>query len=102
MGGPSQGRASASPAPTTLVRILGPVAATVQGVDVDLGSPKQRAVFAALAMSSGHVVSTDRLVVELWGDDPPESASSTLQVYISRLRRSLGEDLGPPTDEAPP
>lgn len=94
MGAPSQGRAAPQPAPATLVRILGPVGATVGGQEVALGSPKQRAVFAVLAMSSGHVVSTDRLVGELWGDDAPESASSTLQVYVSRLRRSLGEDLG--------
>ncbi|WP_051640310.1 BTAD domain-containing putative transcriptional regulator [Cellulomonas sp. URHE0023] len=102
MGAPSQGRAAPPPAPTTLVRILGPVAVTVAGAEVALGSPKQRAVFAVLAMSSGHVVSTDRLVSELWGDDPPESAASTLQVYISRLRRSLGEDLGVPADEEAP
>lgn len=83
------------------VRILGPVSATVGGHEVSLGSPKQRAVFAALAMSSGQVVSTDRLVDELWGDDAPESALSTLQVYVSRLRKSLVDDV-PGSDGARP
>jgi predicted ATPase/DNA-binding SARP family transcriptional activator len=70
-------------------RILGPVEAARDGRSVALGSPKQKAVFALLVLGAGHVVSTDRLVDELWGEHPPDSPSSSLQVYISRLRRSL-------------
>ncbi|WP_051552260.1 AfsR/SARP family transcriptional regulator [Nocardioides sp. URHA0020] len=73
-------------------RILGPVEATVDGRKVVLGSPKQRAVFALLVLNAGRVVSTDRMTDELWGDQTPESPSSSLQVYISRLRRSLRAD----------
>jgi len=71
-------------------RILGPVEATLDGRALALGSPKQRAVFALLVLNARRVVSTDRLVDELWGESPPESPGSSLQVYISRLRRSLG------------
>ena len=79
-------------------RILGPVEASRDGRPVPLGSPKQRAVFALLVLNGGKVVSTDRLVSELWGEDPPGSPISTLQVYISRLRRSMGSREARATD----
>jgi predicted ATPase/DNA-binding SARP family transcriptional activator len=79
-------------------RILGPVEAARDGRSVPLGSPKQKAVFALLVLDAGRVVSTDRLVDELWGERPPESPSSSLQVYISRLRRSLRIDAAGPDD----
>jgi YVTN family beta-propeller protein len=39
----------------------------------------------------GGAVSTERLVDELWGETPPPTAAKTVQVYVSRLRRVLGE-----------
>jgi predicted ATPase/DNA-binding SARP family transcriptional activator len=83
-------------------RILGPVEALRDGRPVSLGSPKQRAVFALLVLHGGKVVSTDRLVAELWGEEPPGSPVSTLQVYISRLRRSMGSVDGEGDGTAPP
>ena len=73
------------------VCLLGPVALSINGTPRDLGSPKQRCVFAVLALSAGQVVSVDRLVQEVWGEEAGDSAVSTLQVYISRIRRSFGE-----------
>ena len=73
------------------VRLLGPVGLSIDGTERDLGSPKQRCVFAVLALSAGQVVSVDRLVQEVWGDEAGDKAISTLQVYISRIRRSFGE-----------
>ncbi|MCA1676855.1 MAG: AfsR/SARP family transcriptional regulator, partial [Actinobacteria bacterium] len=46
-------------------------------------------VLVALLVNAGDVVSTDRLVEVLWGGEPPETASNTVQTYISRLRRVL-------------
>lgn len=43
-------------------------------------------------MAAGRIVSSDHLIEVLWGDDPPESAMNTLQSYVSRLRRLLGDD----------
>ncbi len=69
--------------------VLGPLHATRHGVEVDLGPPKQRALLAALLLAEGKVVSTDRLVDALWGDEPPSRAAANVQVYVSKLRRLL-------------
>ena len=72
------------------VTLLGPVSAECDGTDLSLGGSKQRAVFALLALNAGRVVPLDRLVDELWRDEPPSRATLSLQSYISRLRRVLG------------
>jgi DNA-binding SARP family transcriptional activator len=38
------------------------------------------------------VVPTERLIDELWPDEPPARATKTLQVYVSQLRKALGPD----------
>ena len=54
---------------------LGPVGVIVEGQPVTLGSPKLRTVLAALLVDANSVVSSDRLIDILWGDDPPVSAA---------------------------
>src|SRR3954468_15703151 len=71
------------------VALLGPVSAEFGGTELGLGGLKQRAVFALLALNAGRVVSLDRLVDELWPEEPPSRATLTLQSYVSRLRRVL-------------
>ena len=71
------------------VTLLGPVGVESAGAAVALGGPKQRAVFALLALDVGRVVSLDRLILELWRDEPPAQATMALQSYVSRLRRVL-------------
>ena len=75
----------------TLVRVLGPVSATVAGRDCPVSSPMLRALLAVLALDAGRVVPVDRLLSELWGETPAPSVASSLQVYVSRLRRALGD-----------
>ena len=70
-------------------RLLGALEVVRAGRPVDLGGPKQRAVLAALLLDARQIVSADRLIHAVWGDDPTTSASGTLQVYISNLRRAL-------------
>ncbi|GAA0273158.1 BTAD domain-containing putative transcriptional regulator [Cryptosporangium japonicum] len=74
--------------PITL-SVLGPVRATRLGVPIDLGGPRQRSVIARLVMARQHVVSTDRLIDDLWDGEPPPKALATLQVHVSHLRRAL-------------
>ncbi len=71
------------------VAVLGPVEVTLAAQPVDLGTPKQRALVAALALGRGRPVSVDTIVDLLWGDDPPPGVTATLQAYVSQLRRVL-------------
>src|SRR4051812_21789798 len=73
------------------IELLGPVEARVAGRAVALGGPRPRALFAVLALMGGRVVTTDRLIDELWGEDPPARARDGLQVQVSRLRKGLAE-----------
>ncbi|MFL6135446.1 MAG: BTAD domain-containing putative transcriptional regulator [Nocardioidaceae bacterium] len=73
------------------VRLLGPVSAETEGVPLRLGSRKQRAVFALLALQVNNPVALDRLVDELWRNEPPARATLSLQSYISRLRRMISD-----------
>jgi len=71
------------------IGLLGPMRAEVDGEPVELGGPRQRAVLARLACAGGLVVGVDRLVDDLWHNDPPAKAQAALQVYVSNLRRVL-------------
>jgi DNA-binding SARP family transcriptional activator len=73
-------------------RILGSVEAIGDDGPLPLGAPKQRALLALLLLHANTVVTRDRLVDTLWGDDPPRSAVSSLQVYVHGLRKVLGPD----------
>ena len=73
--------------PRLLIGLLGPLEVTIDGATIDLGGGRQRAVFAALALEPNRVVSLSTIVDSVWGDDPPASAKSTVQAYVSRLRR---------------
>ena len=72
-------------------RVLGPFEVHDDDGDrvLDLGRPKQRAVLAVLLLDANHVVSLDRLIDLLWGDDRPARSTASLQVYVSNLRRVL-------------
>ncbi|MDZ4266810.1 MAG: BTAD domain-containing putative transcriptional regulator, partial [Mycobacterium sp.] len=70
-------------------RLLGPLQVVRGDTPLDIGRPKQRAVLAALLLAGGRVVSVDRLIDIVWGDDVPASATASLQAYISNLRRAL-------------
>jgi len=75
-------------------RILGPFEVCSEGRQLSLGGTKQRAVLAVLLLHRNEVVSTDRLIDELWGDRPPATAAKTVQVYISQLRKALRDRRG--------
>jgi DNA-binding SARP family transcriptional activator len=71
-------------------RILGPLEAEQDGRLVPLGGRKQRALLALLLLHANAVVPRDRLIDEIWGDEPPETARTALQVHVSQLRKALG------------
>src|SRR6476620_8423548 len=71
-------------------RLLGPVEVVdASGQPIDVGGTQPRALLAMLLLASNRVVPVDTLIEGLWSDRAPASASSTLQSYVSRLRRTL-------------
>ena len=72
-------------------RILGPLEVEEGGRQIPLGGEKQRALLALLLLSRGRPVSTDRLIDEVWSGEPPATAVKSVQVYVTRLRRALGD-----------
>lgn len=70
------------------VKVLGPLIVEVEGVAVRLG-PRQRALLIALALESGRVITSDRLIELLWGGAAPPSAVATLRSHVAHLRRRL-------------
>jgi DNA-binding SARP family transcriptional activator len=71
--------------------ILGPLAVWQDGRELELGAAKQRALLAVLLLHAGETMATERLVDALWGEKPPATAVKALQVYVSQLRKTLGE-----------
>jgi DNA-binding SARP family transcriptional activator/pimeloyl-ACP methyl ester carboxylesterase len=70
-------------------RVLGPLEVTADGQSLRLAGGRTRAVFAVLLMHANQVVSSDRLLEELWPGQPPDKATDSLQVRLSELRRAL-------------
>jgi DNA-binding SARP family transcriptional activator len=74
-------------------RVLGPFEVLVEGRALELKRRKQRSLLALLLLQAGKVVSTDRLVEELWAGTPPKTAVGSLQNLVSGLRKVLGRDI---------
>ena len=72
-------------------RILGPLEVHGENGAVALGPIKPRAVLAVLLLHRNQPVSAQRIAAELWGDEEPADATKTVQVYVSRLRKALGD-----------
>src|SRR5256884_2086197 len=70
------------------VRVLGPLELVIDNGPVPLPA-KQRRLLAALLIRVGETRSADVLIDSVWGEAPPASASSLLQVYVSQLRKAL-------------
>ena len=74
-------------------RILGPLEATDDTRPVRLTGGKQQALLALLLLNADRVVSMDRLVDDLWGEDVPETAQKMVQILVSQLRKQLPDGL---------
>ncbi|WP_214326827.1 BTAD domain-containing putative transcriptional regulator [Nonomuraea sediminis] len=75
--------------------VLGPFQAWNDGAPIDLGGQRQRAVLARLLVAGGRAVPVNTLIDELWPGRPPAQALSTIQGYVSRLRRVLEPERAP-------
>jgi DNA-binding SARP family transcriptional activator len=69
--------------------VLGTLKAHDDGRELELGSARQRALLSFLLLHANEIVSSDRLIDDLWNGEPPASAAKVVQGYISQLRRVL-------------
>src|SRR5437588_9223846 len=74
-------------------RVLGPVAVVEDGRPVRLDRPRMRSLLAFLLLHANELVSSDRLIDEVWGPEPAKTAGASLQNYVSRLRKAIGAEL---------
>ncbi|MFE3448179.1 BTAD domain-containing putative transcriptional regulator [Nonomuraea sp. NPDC059194] len=74
---------------------LGPFQVLLDGLPLDLGGQRQMAVLARLVVAGGRAVPVTTLIDELWPGQPPAQALSTIQGYVSRLRRALEPNRAP-------
>jgi DNA-binding SARP family transcriptional activator len=72
-------------------RLLGPLEVAEQDRLLDLGALKQRSLLALLLLHANEVVAVERLIDELWGESPPATVGKSVHVYVSRLRKQLGD-----------
>src|SRR5262245_42402337 len=72
-------------------RLLGPLEVVEHDRPLALGGGKQRSLFALLLLHANEVVSKERLIDELWGESPPATVAKSVQIYVSRLRKALGD-----------
>ncbi|WP_046727050.1 AfsR/SARP family transcriptional regulator [Streptomyces humi] len=76
--------------------VLGAVQVLRNGAVLPTRSPQQQALLAALLLRSGRAASAHELISAVWGEEPPDSALSTLRTYAWRLRQVMEEDRAAP------
>src|SRR5690606_14382436 len=81
------------------IRVLCPLELICGGRSVAPTAPKPRSVLALLLLHADQTVPVADLVCELWGDEPPASAMTTLQTYVLHLRKLLAAGLSLPASE---
>jgi DNA-binding SARP family transcriptional activator/Tfp pilus assembly protein PilF len=71
--------------------LLGPLVIRRDGIAVAVAGGRQRTLLAVLLLNTGRAVPVDELIMVLWGTSPPVSARASLQNYVRRLRKVLGD-----------
>ncbi|SMD13949.1 BTAD domain-containing putative transcriptional regulator [Kibdelosporangium aridum] len=72
--------------------VLGPLQVWADGEPVRIAETKVRALLADLLAHEGKLVTTDRLIEDLWGDQLPANPKNTLQTRVWQLRKAIGAD----------
>jgi YVTN family beta-propeller protein len=81
-------------------RILGGLEVDDRGRSLPLGGHQQRALLALLLLRANEVVPVDEIIDDLWGAEPPPSATKSVHALISKLRRRLENEPADPEGEA--
>jgi DNA-binding SARP family transcriptional activator/DNA-binding XRE family transcriptional regulator len=93
--GPGPGQQQSHRPARPRVEILGPLAVWRDGVRIELGSLRQRAVLALLALEPDTLIHRETIIDTLWADKPPRTAVNLVQTYVSRLRRAVDGERSP-------
>lgn len=72
-------------------RLFGQVTVVGDHGEFGLGNGRPAAILGLLLIEAGRVVTLDRLVEDLWGEEKPTKGAHAVRVYVSRLRSSLAE-----------
>src|SRR3954452_753695 len=83
--------------PTLSFRLLGPLSVERNGVPAPVGGARPRAVLAFLLTRRNRMTSLESIIEAVWDDDPPQTATAVVQVYVSQIRRALAEVPGQPS-----
>ncbi|MFC4912724.1 BTAD domain-containing putative transcriptional regulator [Actinomadura gamaensis] len=79
------------------IAILGPIEVRHVGEagarTVGIAGARLRVLLTRLALEPGRTVSAERLIDDLWEDDPPAGAPNALQALVSRLRAAIGREV---------
>ena len=82
--------AEVAPAPDVVrVLVLGPLAVEHNGRPLHVAGTHRRRLLAFLVSRVGQAVGVDAIVDALWGEDPPPTATRTIQSHVARLRGSF-------------
>ncbi|PPK71426.1 AfsR/SARP family transcriptional regulator [Actinokineospora auranticolor] len=71
--------------------LLGPLQIAGE-TTLTITAPKIETLFATLLIRANRAVSTDELIGELWGEQPPRRVRSALHVYVSQIRKRFTAD----------
>lgn len=71
------------------IGVLGDLVLSIDGVETEIGAPKERQLLAVLAIHKNTIVSNDRLIEALWPEDQPKKPLTSLRAYVSNLRRTF-------------
>lgn len=80
--------------------VLGPLEARCGDVDLAPSRPKILQLLAMLVIRPRRIVSVDSIVGELWPNEPPRTARTTLNSYVYHLRRRIDRDPATPAGES--
>lgn len=81
------------------IEVLGALSVREHGISVTPTAPKPRQVLALLALHADQAVQVPSLIEELWDDEPPRSARTTLQTYVLQLRELIAGALAEAGEE---
>lgn len=76
------------------IRVLGPLVARHKAAQAVPSAGKPRKVLALMLLNEQQMVPVSALINELWDDEPPRSALTTLQTYVLHLRKLFADTLG--------